>query len=117
MYISKEELSEEIFFQAVGVDRDGPVGDLFVEMYSELNDTLRNHGKYVTTKESADSLSGTHEFTPEVIEKMKEAIDQGKIVVTSSLDSDGSLAESLLCVTMFEIDSDAFYINAFNNYW
>jgi len=63
------------------------------------------------------SLAGTHEFTPEVVEKMKNAIEQDKKVVTSKLDSDGPLAESLLCMAMFEIESDRFYINAYNNYW
>lgn len=117
VYISDEELSEEVFLEAAGVDGDGPVGDLFRQMYSEISTALRYHGEPVTTKEAADSLAGTHEFTPEVIEKMKDAIEQGKHVVTSTLSSDGPLAESLLCMAMFEIKSDRFYINAYNNYW
>lgn len=117
VYISDEELSEEVFLKAAGVDRDGPVGDLFHQMYSEISTSIREYGKKVTTKEAADRLAGTHEFTPAVIEKMKDAIEQGKNVVTSKLSSDGSLAESFLCTTMFEIESDRFYINAFNNYW
>jgi len=117
VYISDEELSEEIFLEAAGVDSDGPVGDLFRQMFSEINTAIKHYGKQVTTKEAADSLAGTHEFTPEVVEKMKDAIEQGKNVVTSTLSSDGSLAESLLCMAMFEIESDRFYINAYNNYW
>lgn len=117
VYISDEELSEAAFLEAAGVDGDGPVGDLFRQMYSEISTAIWHNGTQVTTKETADSLAGTHEFTPEVIEKMKEAIDQGKNVVTSSLSSDGPLAESLLCVAMFEIESDRFYINAYNNCW
>ncbi len=69
------------------------------------------------TKEAADSFTGEHEFTPDVVEKMKDAIEQGKRVVTATLSSDGPLAESLLCMAMFEIESDSFYINAYNNYW
>ncbi len=117
VYISDEELSEEVFLKAAGVDADGPVGDLFRQMHSEISTALRHYGKQITTKEAADSLAGSHEFTTEVVEKMKEAIEQGKNVVTSELDSDGPLAESLLCITMFEIESDRFYINAYNNYW
>jgi hypothetical protein len=83
VYISDEELSEEVFLEAAGVDRDGPVGDLFRQMYSEISNAIRHHGKQVTTKEDADRLAGTHEFTPDVIEKMKDAIEQGKNVVTS----------------------------------
>lgn len=117
VYISDEELSEEFFLQAAGVDPEGPVGDIFRDMHSEITAAIQYYGKEVTTKEEADNLAGTHRFTPEVIEKMKIAIDQGKKVITSKLDSDGSLAESLLCMTIFEIESDQFYINAYNNTW
>ncbi len=117
VYISDEELSEEVFLEAAGVDGDGPVGGLFRQMYSEISTAIRHYGKQVKTKEAADSLAGTHEFTPEVVEKINDAIEQGKNVVTSTLSSDGPLAESLLCMAMFEIESDRFYINAYNNYW
>ncbi len=117
VYISDEELSEEVFLKAAGVEADSPVGDLFRQMHSEISTAIRHYGKQITTKEAADSLAGSHEFTPEVVEKMKEAIEQGKNVVTSELSSDGPLAESLLCMTMFEIESDHFYINAYNNFW
>jgi len=117
VYISDEELSEEAFLEAAGVDGDGPVGELFRQMHLEIINSIRYHGKQVMTKEAADSLAGTHEFTPEVIEKMKNAIEQGKNVVTSKLKSEAPLAESLLCMAMFEIESDDFYINAYNNYW
>jgi len=117
VYISDEELSEEVFLKAAGVDGEGPVGDLFRQMHSEISTAIRHYGEQITTKEEADRLAGSHEFTPEVVDKMKDAIEQGKNVVTSKLSSDGSLAESLLCMTMFEIESDRFYINAYNNYW
>jgi hypothetical protein len=117
VYISDEELSEEAFLEAAGVDRNGPVGDLFRQMHTTISTAIRHNGEQITTKEAADSFSGTHRFTPDVVEKMKEAIEQGKNVVTSTLDSDGPLAESLLCMAMFEIKSDRFYINAYNNYW
>ncbi|XCN72222.1 MAG: hypothetical protein Q3M24_18235 [Candidatus Electrothrix aestuarii] len=117
VYISDKELSEEIFLEAAGVDGDGPVGELFRQMFYEINSAIEHYGEHITTKEAADSLAGTHEFTPEVIEKMKDAIEQEKNVITSKLSSDGSLAESLLCMTMFEIESDQFYINAYDNCW
>ena len=117
VYISDEELSEEVFLEAAGVDGDGPVGNLFRQMHSEISTAIRQNGKKITTKEAADCLAGSHEFTPEVVEKIKEAIEQGKNVLTSTLSSDGPLAESLLCVAMFEIESDRFYINAYNNCW
>ena len=117
VYISDEELSVEAFLEAAGVHEDSPVGDLFRQMHSEICAAIQDCGEQVTTKEGADKLAGTHEFTPDVVEKMKCAIEQGKNVITAKLRSDGSLAESLMCVTMFEIESDRFYINAYNNFW
>lgn len=117
VYISDKELSEDAFLKAAGVDGDGPLGDLFRQMHSEISTSIRHRGKQIMTKEDADSFAGSYEFTPEVIEKMKDAIEKGKNVITSKLDSDGSFAESLLCLTVFEIESDHFYINAYNNIW
>lgn len=116
VYIPDGDFTEEAFMKAAGVDPNGPVGDLFREMHWELFSELQN-GETVATAEQAGALANRHEFTPDVIERIKEAISQGKSVYTGSLSSDGPFAESLLCVEMFEITSDEFYINAFNNYW
>lgn len=116
VYISDVELTEEVFLEAAGVDRDGPVGDLFSQMYREIAYAMQR-GSRVSTSEAADQLAGSHEYTPEVIQKMKDAVGQGKDVLTGTLSSDGPLPESLLCMAMFEIESDLFYINAYNNYW
>ena len=116
VYISDHELTEEAFLKAAGVDPSGPVSDLFVQMHRELINGLRN-GTSVETKGQAEALAGTHEFTPDVIQKMIDAVDEGKLVLTGSLSSEAEFAEALLCVEMFEVDSDDFYINAFNNYW
>ncbi|MFL1803322.1 hypothetical protein [Plesiomonas shigelloides] len=116
VYISDKELTEEAFFTAVGVDKNGPVGDLFYQMFIEIKASLDSCGKMVSTKGEAESYA-SHEFTPDVIARMQDAIEQGKVVMTSSLSSDGSLAESLLCTSIFEIESDQFYINAYNNVW
>ncbi|HIF9413055.1 hypothetical protein DA099_03055 [Photobacterium damselae] len=117
VYISDTELTLEKFLESVGVDKDGPVGDLFCEMYIELNDAIINYGKSIGTIEEANNFLGSYEFTPEVIDKMKDGIASGRNVITSSLSSDGQFAESLLCMAVFEIDSEHFYINAYNNYW
>ena len=117
VYISNEELSEEAFLQAAGVEPDSPVADLFCQMHSEIRHSIGCYGEKLTSKEAVDELAGGHEFTPDVIEKMKDAIDRGVNVVTATLSSDGPLAESALCMAIFEIVSDRFYINAYNNYW
>lgn len=116
VYISETDLTEDAFLQAAGVDRDGPVGDLFLQMHWEITNAL-HRGTAIASTEAADNQAGTHEFTPEVIQRMKDAVVQGKKVVTGRLDSDGALAESLLCMAMFEVESDEFYINAYCNTW
>lgn len=116
VYISDAELTEEAFLEAAGVERDGPVGDLFSQMHAEIVYAM-GRGARVSSIEAADKLANSHEYTPEVIQKMKDAVDLGKDVLTGTLSSDGPLAESLLCMAMFEIESDKFYINAYNNYW
>ena len=116
VYISDIDLTEQAFLEAAGVERDGPVGDLFSQMYDEIAHAM-SRGDAVASNEAADQLAGTHEYTPDVIQRMKDAVDQGKKVLTGSLSSDGSLAESALCMAMFEIESEKFYINAYNNYW
>lgn len=117
VYISKNEFTLDKFLESVGVDKHGPVGELFCDMYAELNSAITNHGSSIKTIEEANALLGSYEFTPEVIDKIKDGIINGRNVVTSSLSSDGSFAESLLCMAIFEIDSEHFYINAYNNYW
>jgi len=54
VYISDEELSEEVFLEAAGVDRDSPVVDLFRQMHSEISTAIRHNGKQITTKEAAE---------------------------------------------------------------
>ena len=117
VYISDSEFTLEKFLEAVGVDKSGPVGDLFCEMYCELNDAIINRGESIKTVEEANALFGSYDFTPAVIDKMRNGIVNGKHVITSTLSSDAQFAESLLCMAVFEIDSDHFYINAYNNIW
>lgn len=117
VYISDDELSEEAFLKAVGVDGNGPVVDVFRQMHFEICTSIQSRGKRITTNAEADRLAGSYEFTPDVIEKIKNSIQEGKDIYVSKLSSDGPLAESVLCMEMFEIESDAFYINAYNNYW
>lgn len=117
VYISDTELTLDTFLESVGVDKDGPVGDLFCDMYNVLHDAIVNYGKPIKTEEEANALLGSYEFTPDVIDKMKDGIATGKNVITSLLSSDGEFAESLLCMAVFEINSEHFYVNAYNNYW
>jgi hypothetical protein len=56
VYISDEELSEEAFLEAAGVDGDGPVGDLFRQMHSEICTAIRHYGKQSRQKRPPTAL-------------------------------------------------------------
>jgi hypothetical protein len=116
VYISDRELTKAAFLQAAGVDPNGPVADIFSEMYRVLRERVAS-GDKISSSEEADGLAASHDFTPEVIEKVRTAVRAGKTVISGSLSSESDLAESILCMAIFEIESDSFYINAYNNYW
>lgn len=93
VYISNEELSEEAFLEAAGVEPDSPVAGLFCQMHAEITHSIASCGERLISKEEVDKFAGGHEFTADVIQRIKDAIDRGENVVTAKLSSDGRLAE------------------------
>ena len=85
-------------------------------MYDVLNKSI-DYGKKVTDESQLIQDKKYPDFTPEVIDRAKRALVKGENVVIGRLDSDGDAEESFLCMQIFEIESNDFYINAFNNYW
>ena len=116
VYIAKEMISERDFFEAAGVSRDSPVAALFADMFRQLSWSIER-GISLTSVDEVNAFDDRHKFTPEGLDRMREAAAQGLIVRTGSLSSEECLAESVLCMEIFEITSDRFYINAFDNYW
>ena len=116
VYIAEDEMTEEAFFEAIGVEKSSPVADLFSDMYYELKARM-SFGETIDSEEDFKGLESRKEFLPEVLEKIKIAMEENKVVKTGSLSSDGAIAESVLCTEIFEIESDKMYVNAFNNYW
>ncbi|AHK04649.1 hypothetical protein X971_4810 (plasmid) [Agrobacterium tumefaciens LBA4213 (Ach5)] len=84
-------------------------------MFDELNDAI-SRGDRITSVEGANSTRD-FDLTPEVLDRIKNAIADGTPVIRGGLSSDGALAESLLCTTIFEIDTDGIFINAYPSYW
>lgn len=116
VYISKEMLSKEDFFVAAGVSPDSPVASLFESMFYQLKSSIEG-GETLQSIEDVDALADRHDFTSEVLDRMRDAIKQGQTVTTGHLSSDECLAETVLCTEIFEIESERFYINAYDNYW
>jgi hypothetical protein len=116
VYIAKEMISKEDFLDAVGVSADSPVAALFEDMFYQLKLSIEQ-GQTLRSVDDVDALEGGHDFTPEVLDRMRKALEQGQMVTTGHLSSEECLAESVLCMEIFEIESERFFINAYDNYW
>lgn len=116
VYIAEETLTKADFFEAAGVAIDSPVAELFSQMYYDLQERIER-GTVLTKPEDIDGIEDRDSYTPEVMEKIKAALEQGKRVVTSHLSSENNLTEMLMATEIFEITSDKFFINAYDNYW
>jgi hypothetical protein len=116
VYIAKEMISKEDFLHAAGVSADSPVAPLFENMFRQLKSSIER-GDTLQSTEEVNALESSLSFTPEVLDRMRDAIKQGQIVTTGSLSSEECLAESVLCMEIFQIESERFFINAYENYW
>lgn len=115
VYISTDMITEEDFLAAAGVELGSPVAPFFSQMFDEFSSSL-SHGRQLTSTEALEDIDD-YSFTPDVIEVIKDAVREGKLVITSSFDSDGPLVEMLMCVESFEMKSEKFYLNSFQNSW
>jgi hypothetical protein len=116
VYIAKDMISKEDFLYAAGVSSDSPVAWLFEDMFAQLKSSIER-GETLHSVEEVDALEGKHDFTPEVLDRMRKALKEGLTVTTGTLSSEECLAESVLCMEIFEIESERFYVNAYDNYW
>lgn len=116
VYIARDMLSKQDFMTAVGVGADSPVASLFEEMFHELKERIER-GETLTSVEDIDSLDNRDRFTSEVIDRMKMALAQGHTITIGSFSSENNLAEMTLCTEIFEIESERFFINAYENCW
>jgi hypothetical protein len=116
VYIAQEMIEKSDFFEAAGVRTDSPIASLFEAMYEDVKTNVER-GQGIVSPSDVDALKGRREFTPEVLERMSKAADEGQMVVVSTFSSENRLSETVLCMEIFELESDKFYINAFDNTW
>lgn len=116
VYIAREMLSKQDFMAAVGVATGSPVASLFEEMFQQLKERIER-GDSLTSVEDIDRLEGRERYTTDVLDRMKLALEQGQTVTIGSFSSEENLAEMTLCTEIFEIESERFFINAYENYW
>lgn len=101
------------FMIALGVGADRPVASL-EEMFHDLKERIER-GETLTSVEDIDSLDNRDRFTSEVIDRMKMALSQGLTITIGNLSRESNLAEMTLCTEIFEIESEKFFINAYEN--
>ncbi|WP_374393780.1 hypothetical protein [Tabrizicola sp.] len=116
VYIARDMLSRDDFLAAAGVGPDSPVAPLFETMFAELKAQI-DRGTVLTQVEDVDTLENRQHFTPAVLDRMKQGIAGGETVTVGHFSSDNNLAEMTLCTEIFEIESERFFINAYDNYW
>jgi len=116
VYIAREMLSKEDFMAAAGVSPDSPVASLFEDMFRQLKENIEQ-GETLTSVDDIDSLKSRERFTSEILDRMKTALQQGQTVTIGSFSSEENLAECTLCTEIFEIETERFFINAYENYW
>ncbi|GGE38143.1 hypothetical protein GCM10007276_14440 [Agaricicola taiwanensis] len=116
VYIARDMLSKQDFLAAAGVGADSPVASLFEGMFHELMERIEQ-GESLTSVEDIDSLDNRERLTSEVVGRMKKALEQGQTVTIGRFSSENNLAEMTLCTEIFEIESERFFINAYENYW
>lgn len=116
VYIAREMLSKADFMTAAGVRADSPVAPLFENMFRQLERRIER-GETLTCVSDIDKLDSRDSFTSDVLERMKVAVESGLTVTVGSFSSEEDLAETTLCTEIFEIESERFFINAYENYW
>lgn len=116
VYIARDMLSRDDFLTAAGVDPNSPVAPLFESMFAELKSQI-DRGTVLTRVEELDTLENRQQYTPEVLDRMKQGIADGETVTVGHFSSENNLAEMTLCTEIFEIKSEGFFINAYDNYW
>jgi len=116
VYIAWDMLSKQDFMSAAGVSPGSPVASLFEDMFHELKERIER-GETLTSVEDIDMHNERERFTTQVMERMKKALEQGQTVTIGSFSSENNLAEMTLCTEIFEIESERFFINAYENYW
>lgn len=116
VYIAREMLSKEEFMAAVGVAADSPLAPLFAQMFYQLQERIER-GTTVTSIDGVPGNNGGERYTEAVIDRIKSALAEGKQVIIGSFSSEENLAETMLCTEIFEIETEDFFINAYENYW
>ncbi len=114
--ISDNELGREEFYEWFGID---PESD-FTYIFSELFDAVEYDSKLINEDmEEGESLEEylSKYRLPNEVEKVKEALEDGKNVRVGKLSSEMNGLQSFFCMDSFCINNELVYFNALCNGW
>ncbi|NKD26324.1 hypothetical protein HED43_15220 [Citrobacter freundii] len=116
IYISQNEFSKDMFFQAIGISSSSPLCPMFEDFYRVLEDAI-NGGERIFDIKKLNVDERYPEYSSSTLEHVDNALKNNKKVILCGLSSETDLPETFLCIESFEIFSPDFIINAYNNYW
>lgn len=121
LILAADDLTEENFFQLMGVSPKSPLADIFRELHEALLDgakapvDLRDIDESIPVTQWLDGFRG--EISPQLAEKLQEARKRGLRLYQGHLDSESSQTQTFFCCDSFEAENEKFYINALECVW
>lgn len=121
LILAAEDLTQENFFDLMGVSPKSPLADIFRELHEALLDNVEDSVDLREIDESSPValwLNGFRgEISPTMERKLQDARKRGLKVYHGELSSDSSQAECFFCCDSFEAENEKFYINALQCAW
>ncbi|MHC1695653.1 MAG: hypothetical protein AB9835_10380 [Eubacteriales bacterium] len=119
----QEEINQEIFLKALGIEGDSPMKELFSMLYEVVENEKQEIRSYILKwypdfNGDISSFILEKGFNKETEEKVKLLLNEGKTVYCGKLSGDGSSAvESFFCCESFLICEDNIYFNGRISRW
>ena len=119
LILAADDLTQENFFQLMGVTPKSPLVQVFRELHEALLDgavvDLRDVDESIPIAQWLDGFRG--EISPRMAEKLRDAKKRGLMVYYGQLDSESTQVQTFFCCDSFEAENEKFYLNALECVW
>lgn len=116
LIISDDELGNQKFYEWFGIDSESDFTYIFSELFNAVKYNSKPIEDDMKDGETLFEYLETYHLTSEV-ERVKDAINDGKKVRVGELKSDENGIQSFFCMDSFCIDNELVYFNALSNGW
>lgn len=118
LVMTKGEFTLPLFLKSVGISQESRFLDIFVKLFQAMKNDLTPARTYVSTYgyKSFDDFINSN-FSPDTLQRVKEAESKGYKVYIGSLSSEENEVETFFCCDAFVIDSGSLIIDATNDAW